>query len=425
MSFGRMGAKGGFGSLGGPGIVSNTSPYYLNDLASRYADNAVMAGARPLIGPVWSTTGAANLTVIGSKFLCTTTGTGYLVNTLAGTPQSICAELDWSGGTDLTQKGMTIAFADSSGTFLNDLLHLNFSPVAFGLTVRQAGGAFNSILSGNWKSPMTNDGTTHTIALAISGQKVAVLDPSGDLWSGSDSRVPSVLGPRVMWEPLLQADGLQARVSKTYAYKSLGFTNINFTSINPSDISAGLTLSNNNQTIARAGSISGSPQARTIDAITNTKFYFETSLDIYGSPSGQFLAIGIASLGSHNFSSFIGQDLNSLGIWMGNNTDVYLNNAPTRVITGTTSQGDVFGFALDVTAQKLWVQNVTKATGFNPALGGTQNPATGQGGFSFSTLTGAPFAIDYELDGIGTQTLNSGQMPYTATRPAGFGNALV
>lgn len=397
----------------------------LTDTFSRYSDNTVMAGQLPLIGPPWDTTGASLPTIASGKLVVTGASlSGYLLNTLSTTPQSIYAEFNWTGGADLTAKGMTIAFADTGGTFLNDLLHLNMGPLAFNLSVRQSGGAFNSILTGNWKLPMANNGTTYTVALGISGNKVSILDPSGDIWSISDSRVPSVVGTRVFWEPGLQPDGLQAQVSKAYAFKSTGFVNVNYTSLNPADISAGLTLSNNNQSI-QATTATANKQVRSVDANTNTKIYFETSLDVYSTPAGQSMAMGVSSLGSHLYSSFMGQDLFSLAVWMGNNTDVYLNNVITRVITGTTNAGDVFGVAADLTAQKIWVQNVTKATGYNPAVGGTQNPATGQGGVSFAGLTGTPFALSLEIDNNGgMMTINSGQMPYAGTRPTGFGNWL-
>jgi len=92
-----------------------------------------------------------------------------------------------------------------------------------------------------------------------------------------------------------------------------------------------------------------------------------------------------------------------------------VNNPPT---------GDVIGFAVDFTHNKIWVQDCTLAGGWNVGTTGTQNPATNQGGVNTAAVTNAAVFIGaslyYTASAVAAATLNTGGSAFTCTKPAGF-----
>lgn len=400
--------------------------YLLNDLFSRYADNAVLQGAVPLVGPAWGTTGATLPTISGGFLIDTTSAAlGYLYSILPKAPFVIGTVVNFLGGSNLTTKAMTIAFASNTVPFsLNDLLHLNFGAQSFTLSIRQAGGAFNTVLGGNWVVPMTNDGAPHLIAMAVVGNEVSILDPGGGHWSFSDSRVPSVAGDVCFWEPSLASDGLQARVSQAYASSAGAFVYTPGSPFNPADL-FDITLSNNNFT-ATSGASATKPQVRSLAATANSKVYFEAYCNTVFNPAtnGQ-KGFGISNQ-SHAFSKNIGGDADSAGWFLGASAQFDVNSVANTVATGGAMQIatlDYLGFAFDFSLKKSWCRNITKNTGWNNDILANQNPATGTGGQDFSAINAGPYYINFELVQIADSfILNSGQMPFAGAVPAGFSN---
>lgn len=195
-------------------VVSNT--YMISEDFSRYANGANFSTAFPLVGPLWSITGSNLPTTSGG--LCISAGAGYLFNTLQAAPLTLGIYASFSGGTDMTQAPIAMFYAANSNPFsLNDLLHFNFGPTGFILTVRQAGGAFNTLISNTWTIPMSNNGVVHLLMLSVSGSTATVTGPNGETFSVTDARIPSVVGGTVAWEPLLETDGLQGQIAKAFA----------------------------------------------------------------------------------------------------------------------------------------------------------------------------------------------------------------
>jgi hypothetical protein len=92
-----------------------------------------------------------------------------------------------------------------------------------------------------------------------------------------------------------------------------------------------------------------------------------------------------------------------------------VNNPPT---------GDVIGLAVDIPNNLVWVQDCTLGGGWNVGTTGTQNPSTGQGGVSSSSVTNAAVFIGvslyYTSSAVASATLNTGGSAFTCTQPTGF-----
>jgi hypothetical protein len=186
----------------------------LYDDFSRYANNTVMSGQSPYLGPNWQTSGSQLPTISNGQAV--SSGTGYLFNVLSSAPYMIGADVSFSGGTDLTQMPIAIAMSPDSTLTLNNLLHFNFGPTGFDLSIRQNGGAFFTISSANWLFPMNNTGTIYRVKMAVKGYSVTIFGPNGEVYGISDVRVPAVTGKTVFWEPNVSS-GLQAAVSRAWA----------------------------------------------------------------------------------------------------------------------------------------------------------------------------------------------------------------
>lgn len=102
---------------------------------------------------------------------------------------------------------------------------------------------------------------------------------------------------------------------------------------------------------------------------------------------------------------------------------VYFNDAPTADIWTPTApvDGDVIGFAVDATNGLLWINKNDGA--WNEASAGTQDPATGQGGFPISGLTTGKIFIAVCGQDNGTAqvfTLRASAASLSYTPPSGF-----
>jgi len=175
----------------------------LRDDFSRYS-NGALSGQVPIIGSAWVTSGAQATTVSTGR--ATSTGTGYAVQTFTDTPTSMECFVSFSGSNPITSP-MTMAFCRNtvgSGTMLDHLVHLNFGPTGFSLTVRKDGGAFDGVLSGNWWAVVPMDGTVVRVVLAVDGDSAVVFGPHGEVFATVGRRISDVLaggGKTIFWEP--------------------------------------------------------------------------------------------------------------------------------------------------------------------------------------------------------------------------------
>jgi hypothetical protein len=85
------------------------------------------------------------------------------------------------------------------------------------------------------------------------------------------------------------------------------------------------------------------------------------------------------------------------------------------------ANGNVVCVAVDLTAKKIWWR--TNGGTWNNDILSNQNPATGAGGFSFSTLNAGPY---FPAIGLNNATeidaANFGATAYAQPAPSGFGN---
>jgi hypothetical protein len=183
------------------------------------------------------------------------------------------------------------------------------------------------------------------------------------------------------------------------------------TTWNPSDKSANLSLSGGNLVVTNTGSTADSA-IRSVVSYSSGKKYYETTASGAGVTS-----FGIANA-SAPLSSFLGSDNNGVGSLNNGNTLLNFGNIGTAFGWNT---GDVLGIAVDLTAKLFWIKNITAGQPWNN--NGSADPATGVGGFSFSTIAAGPYfaAACVPTNGESTTT-NFGATAYTGTAPSGFSN---
>ena len=176
-----------------------------------------------------------------------------------------------------------------------------------------------------------------------------------------------------------------------------------------------VALSNGNRTVTHnntttnAGAISTSTK-------TTGKRYFESAIQVSVSSS---TFVGIMST---NFAGIFGTTIcatDTTSIQAINST-IYSNGGNTGTVLGTTTIGDVFSFAIDLTARLAWIRR----NGGNWNNNVSANPATGVGGVAIApTLGFSPF-VRFAASGVSTDRVaaNFGQAAFVFPVPAGFTN---
>jgi hypothetical protein len=178
------------------------------------------------------------------------------------------------------------------------------------------------------------------------------------------------------------------------------------TTWNPLDASGGITLSNNNLTATQA---SGANGVRANIALGSGKYYFEITPTALGGGTNEYgIASASAALTSANTAQY--------AVVSNSGTNVYTNGTFRVSLAGTPAVGTAFGIAVDVPNQLIWFR--IGANAWN--AGGTANPATGVGGYSFSSLTGAPYPIYAPGFGADGATANFGATAFANAAPSGF-----
>lgn len=192
----------------------------------------------------------------------------------------------------------------------------------------------------------------------------------------------------------------------------------------PSHIQSGNVLSNGNLTVTGptsgnyAGVISTNLEGY---AGQSVKLYYEvTAVSVTSSlPANPAPCIGIS-----NGIVFTdpGSDNNSLTAQ--SSGGIYSNGSQVGS-NETWTSGDVLAVAIDLGAKKFWIKNLTTG-GWNQGTGGTQDPASGAGGISFSAFNTGSHECVIEVWTTGhwgtsdVMTLNTGASSFTGTLPAGF-----
>ena len=146
------------------------------------------------------------------------------------------------------------------------------------------------------------------------------------------------------------------------------------------------------------------------------KYYFECTVQTSSTPSN-FLGI-MASTWASVFSATQMTTL-STSVQLGGTSTIYSNGGSTGKALGATAVGDVYSFAIDLTASLGWIRR----NGGNWNNDAAANPATGVGGVVIAAGSFAPI-VRFAAAAAGTDqvTGNFGQSSFVYTAPSGFGN---
>jgi hypothetical protein len=192
------------------------------------------------------------------------------------------------------------------------------------------------------------------------------------------------------------------------------------TTWNPSDKDASITLSNGNLT-ADSSILNQFRSVRSTTSKSSGKVYFE--IKITNNPGGESTWMGGIMTANANLVGYPGSDTNGVGAypWYGGGGLIYYNssgNAAANLNTGPGSMGKTVGIAFDIDSRLFW--GTVDGTHWNNT--GTDNPATGSGGFSV-TPTG-PFFIGwgggFNTDGDSQATIQPDAASFAFAVPSGF-----
>lgn len=195
------------------------------------------------------------------------------------------------------------------------------------------------------------------------------------------------------------------------------------TSLNPADVGTGLytpslvAVSGVLLESRPIGGLTSFGNVRAFGGKTSGKWYFEVYT--YNGADGQIGVIGgSVSLNQHTFFA------DKTAVVGGVNGAIAVNGTTVGSVT-PVPQGRMTRVAYDADLGKVWI-GTGNLEGSSTVWGGTgtQNPATGEGGFSFTPgeAVYAHLAPYHGLLGSTFMRANFGQTPYVFARPSGFRN---
>jgi hypothetical protein len=188
----------------------------------------------------------------------------------------------------------------------------------------------------------------------------------------------------------------------------------------PANKGADVSLSNGNLTATQTGHSADNAMGRATAAIVDAIYWEQLIVNDIGSASGA----GITNA-SQTFlqGEWLGYGTNSIGIY--SNGDVYQNYSGTgtfRVNLGISfASGDIVCTAANKVLGKIWWR--VNGGAWKGSGGGSDNPATGAGGFDFVARIGSgaaypAFNVAYSGGAEGQVTLVPSVFSFTP--PAGF-----
>jgi hypothetical protein len=181
-----------------------------NDDFSRHPDGP-LNGRMPIVGPAWVTSGSVPTVILDGQAV--STGTGYASLTLSEAPTYIECVQVFAGTGASSSNTLSWARTPFDNHGLDDLLHFNYGPGGFSLTLRQDGTTFDSFMSGSWRRKCARDGVTrYRVAMYVRNETVTVVGPGGEMFSGSDPRVAILARSRTIFmEPVGYGSASDAR----------------------------------------------------------------------------------------------------------------------------------------------------------------------------------------------------------------------
>lgn len=192
------------------------------------------------------------------------------------------------------------------------------------------------------------------------------------------------------------------------------------TTWNSADKSAGITLSNGNNTAAFSGA---TPKAvRSITSKTTGKWYYEVTVSTLSADTGVGLANAAWRLNFFAELGGVGQS-DSIGFYPGYPPQsIYTQGNQLSIGTTFGASGNVVSVAVDLTNKRAWFSSTQmRAEGHHWNNNTTDNPATGTGGIDLSVLNSGAYFIAF-CDDLGTAVgvLNTGGTAFNWAIPTGF-----
>ena len=181
------------------------------------------------------------------------------------------------------------------------------------------------------------------------------------------------------------------------------------------DVGANVTLSNSNRTYT-SSSATTACSARSTTSKSSSKVYFEVTVNTFGNSS--FIGFGTSAFSDASSPGVPGWYTNSYA-WREGYGIFYNAGQVDSPVGSTWATNDVLAFAIDLTAQELWVNDLTQGLGWNDGSG---NPGAGTGGYSISGVSGALNVIVANYNNTGKYTFNFGASAFSGTMPSGFGS---
>lgn len=183
-----------------------------------------------------------------------------------------------------------------------------------------------------------------------------------------------------------------------------------------------VALSNSNLTATATSGAGGEKIARSTLARSSGKPHIE--FRALSDLVSETAAFGICtSAFVFSGASFLGQDLESVGIWPRTvGCNIWQNNVASGLTGGIgAAANDWFALEIDFGAKLLWVKNITQASAWNKNQFGAADPAAGTGGYDYSAIHAGAlyFAVDMESNAQGW-TVNAGQSTYQLTPSTGY-----
>jgi hypothetical protein len=177
--------------------------------------------------------------------------------------------------------------------------------------------------------------------------------------------------------------------------------------------SAGVVMSNGNRTVTHGTTNNGAGNASSLTLSTG-KYNFEIAAS-GGISNGN--GCGIRPFAGGVFSEPVGSFASGIGVQLGTvNTFIFNNGASTGKNLGITADGDVFGFAIDLTARLGWVRR----NGGTYNADAAANPATGANGIALVAGALSPMCRFTNAGATNAFTGNFGQAAFAFPAPSGF-----
>jgi hypothetical protein len=188
------------------------------------------------------------------------------------------------------------------------------------------------------------------------------------------------------------------------------------TTWNSSDKSSNVTLSNGNLTATMTSGTQGAVRANT--SVSAGKIYLE--FYFAGAVLGNKVGVGWAN-STASLASFIGTDKNGFADMPSDGGAIpslfwWFNNVSSNTGEGT---GGTICLAVDFGASKAWVRAGGPPSFWNQSS--SADPASGTGGFSFSTINAGPyFPVFCANANTQAVTANFGAQSWSFNPPSGF-----